>query len=149
LRRGSIAAITASVGCMMCVALASNNAGALEAGVSPYPAGAAGTNLAAFPPIPGLFALEQFDYSFSNGLYGNNGQKLPIPFHVSAFSETTRLLASYPFTVLGANVYSQLIVPVVSLHTNIAGQQDTQNGLTNITLSPVILPRRQNRCRVT
>jgi hypothetical protein len=124
---------------MMLVALGSQNACALEGGVSPYPAGAVGTNIAEMPPIPGLFALEQFNYSFSNGLYGNNGEKLPIPFRTSAFSATTRLLASYPFTVLGANVYSQLVLPFVSLHTNVFGQKDTQNGLSNITLSPVIL----------
>ncbi|WP_184056467.1 transporter [Paraburkholderia sp. MM5384-R2] len=124
---------------MMFAALGSKNACALESGVSPYPAGAVGTNIAEMPPIPGLFALEQFSYSFSNGLYGNNGEKLPVPFHSSAFSATTRLLASYPFTVLGAHVYSQLVLPVVSLHTNIAGQQGTQNGLSNVTLSPVIM----------
>ncbi|RDK02476.1 SphA family protein [Paraburkholderia lacunae] len=124
---------------MMFAALGSKNACAFEGGISPYPAGAVGTNIAEMPPIPGLFALEQFNYSFANGLYGNNGEKLPIPFHMSAFSATTRLLASYPFTVLGARVYSQLVLPVVSLHTNVAGQQGTQNGLSNITLSPVIL----------
>lgn len=112
---------------------------AFEGGVSPYPAGAAGTNFANFPPIPGLFALEQFNYTFSNGLYGNDGNKLPVPFRMSTFSATTRLLAAYPFKFLGADVYSQLVLPVVSLHTDIAGERGTQNGLSNITVSPVIL----------
>jgi len=122
------------------LALASaRQAHAFEGGASPYPTGAAGTNFANFPSIPGLFALEQFNYTSANGLYGNNGNKLPIPFSINAYSATTRLLASYPFQILGANVYSQLVVPVVSLHTNIAGSKDTQNGLANVTLSPVIL----------
>ncbi|WP_436408085.1 SphA family protein [Burkholderia vietnamiensis] len=112
---------------------------AFEGGVSPYPPGATGTNFANFPPIPGLFALEQFNYSYSNGLYGNDGNKLPIPFRTSVFSATTRVLASYPFQFLGANVYSQLVLPFVSLHTNVYGQKNTQNGLANITVSPVIL----------
>ena len=112
---------------------------AFEGGQSPYPPGGTGTNIANFPPIPGLFALEQFNYTFSNGLYGNNGQKLPIPFHTSVFSATTRLLAAYPFQFLGANVYSQLVLPYVSLHTDVMGQKNTQNGLANITISPVIL----------
>lgn len=129
----------AAAGCVLCAAAGVENAWAFEGGVSPYPAGAVGTNIAEMPPIPGLFALEQFNYSFSNGLYGNHGEKLPIPFHTSAFSETTRLLASYPFTVLGAHMYTQLVLPVVSLHTNVMGQRNTQNGLSNITLSPVIL----------
>ncbi|TCG08106.1 hypothetical protein BZM27_14455 [Paraburkholderia steynii] len=122
----------------MFAALGSSHACALEGGVSPYPAGAVGTNIAEMPPIPGLFALEQLSYSYSNGLYGNDGEKLPFRFHSSAFSATTRLLASYPFTLLGAHLYSQLVLPVVSLHTNVAGQRGTQDGLSNVTLSPVI-----------
>ncbi|VWD35686.1 signal peptide protein [Burkholderia contaminans] len=129
----------AVVGCAVLAAGWMNEAGAFEGGVSPYPAGAVGTNMANLPPIPGLFALEQFNYSFANGLYGNDGGKLPIPFHSSVFSETTRLLASYPFHLLGANVYTQLVVPVVSLHTSVLGQKSTQNGLSNITLTPVLL----------
>jgi hypothetical protein len=129
----------AAVGCAVLAAGWMNEASAFEGDVSPYPAGAVGTNIANLPPIPGLFALEQFNYSFANGLYGNDGQKLPVPFHSSVFSETTRLLASYPLQLLGANVYTQLVIPVVFLHTDVAGQKDTQNGLSNITLTPVLL----------
>lgn len=131
--------IAAVVGCAVLAAGSMNEVQAFEGGVSPYPAGAVGTNIANLPPIPGLFALEQFNYSFSNGLYGNDGKKLPIPFSTSVFSATTRLLASYPFHLLGANVYTQLVIPVVSLHTSVFGQSSTQNGLSNITLTPVLL----------
>ncbi|AOK00282.1 SphA family protein [Burkholderia vietnamiensis] len=128
-----------AIGCAVSVAVSMNQAQAFEGGVSPYPAGAVGTNFANLPPIPGLFALQQFNYSFSNGLYGNDGKKLPIPFHSSVFSETTRLLLAYPFHLLGGSVYTQLVIPVVSLHTSVAGQSGTQNGLANITLTPVLL----------
>ncbi|MEZ7524861.1 SphA family protein [Burkholderia vietnamiensis] len=128
-----------AIGCAVSVAVSMNPAQAFEGGVSPYPTGAVGTNFANLPPIPGLFALQQFNYSFSNGLYGNDGKKLPIPFHSSVFSETTRLLLAYPFHLLGASVYTQLVIPVVSLHTSVAGQSGTQNGLANITLTPVLL----------
>ncbi|HTH74425.1 MAG TPA: transporter [Trinickia sp.] len=131
--------IAAVVGCTMLAAGSMNEAQAFEGGVSPYPAGAVGTNIANLPPIPGLFALEQFNYTFANGLYGNDGKKLPIPFSLSAYSETTRLLVSYPFHLLGANVYSQLVIPVVSLHTSVFGQSSTQNGLSNITVTPALL----------
>ncbi|MGN6261131.1 MAG: SphA family protein [Ralstonia sp.] len=134
-----LAAACTAAGCMTLAALASNTANAFEGGVSPYPAGAAGTSIAAMPPIPGLFVLEQFSYSHSNGLYDNSGNKLPIPFSISAPSMTTRLLAAYPVTVLGAGLYSQLVVPVVSLHTDIVGQSQRHNGLSNITVSPAIL----------
>ncbi len=131
--------IAAVAGCTILAAVSMNEAQAFEGGVSPYPAGAVGTNIANLPPIPGLFALEQFNYTSANGLYGNDGKKLPIPFKLSAFSETTRLLVSYPFHLAGANVYTQLVVPVVSLHTSVFGQSSTQNGLSNITLTPVLL----------
>ncbi|AOJ94821.1 hypothetical protein WK22_17675 [Burkholderia multivorans] len=134
-----LAAACTVAGCTTLAMLAPNTADALEGGVSPYPAGAAGTSIAAMPPIPGLFLLEQFSYSFSNGLYDNNGNKLPIPFRTSAPSLTTRLLASYPVTLFGAGVYSQLVVPMVFLHTDIAGQGQRHNGLSNITVSPAIL----------
>ncbi|MBW0448115.1 SphA family protein [Paraburkholderia phenoliruptrix] len=112
---------------------------AFEGSVAPYPAGANGSEIASMPPIPGLFVMQQFNYSFANGLYGNDGQKLPIPFHTSVFSSTTRLLAAYPVTVLGANLYSQLVIPVVSLHADVQGYKSTQNGLSNITVTPVLL----------
>ncbi|MEM5317739.1 transporter [Paraburkholderia sp. JHI869] len=129
----------AAVGCAMLAAGWVNDARAFEGGVSPYPAGAVGTNIANLPPIPGLFALEQFNYSYANGLYGNDGNKLPIPFRSDVYSATTRLLLAYPFQLLGANVFTQLVIPVVSLHTSVYGQSNTQNGLSNITLTPVLL----------
>ena len=116
-----------------------NNVQAFEGDVSPYPAGAIGTNIADMPPFPGIFALEQLNYAYANGLYGNDGNKLPIPFRLTVFSATTRFLAAYPVSFYGVNVYSQLVIPVVSLHSSVMGQSATQNGLSNITVTPVLL----------
>ncbi|MBN4666716.1 transporter [Pandoraea nosoerga] len=126
-------------GCALIAACATQQAHAFENYVSPYPAGATANGIASLPPIPGLFMLQQFSYTFANALYGNDGNKLPIQFRSSAPVATTRLIAAYPVKFLGADVYSQLVLPVVSLHMNIAGQSSTQNGLANITVSPVIL----------
>lgn len=112
---------------------------ALEGGVSPYPVGASGASIASLPPIPGLFVQEQFSYRASNGLYDNNGNKLPVPFQSSSFAATTRLVAAYPVTWLGANVYSQVVLPAVTLHLDAAGSSGRYNGLSNVTLSPAIL----------
>ncbi|KAF1023689.1 MAG: hypothetical protein GAK30_00352 [Paracidovorax wautersii] len=122
-----------------CAALVSPQAHALESGVSPYPVGASGTSIATMPPIPGLFLRQQFSYSEANGLYDNNGHKLGVPFRSSSFAATSRLVAAYPATWLGANVYSQVVLPAVTLHTDIAGSSGRDHGLSNITLSPVIL----------
>ncbi|NQE50146.1 hypothetical protein RC52_16940 [Herbaspirillum rubrisubalbicans] len=112
---------------------------AFESGVSPFPAGSTSDYIAALPPIPGLFAVQQFNYSSSDGLYDNHGNKLPIPFKSDAFSSTTRLLASYGVEFLGAKVYSQLVLPVVSLHTEVFGHGENHNGLSNVTVTPLLL----------
>lgn len=112
---------------------------AFEGGVSPFPTGSTSEYIAALPPIPGVFAVEQFNYSSSHGLYDNQGNKRPIPFKSDAFSSTTRLLASYGVEFLGAKVYSQLVLPLVSLHTEVAGQGETHNGLSNVTVTPLLL----------
>ncbi|WP_354357694.1 SphA family protein [Variovorax boronicumulans] len=129
----------AAVGLTALAVLGAQSACAFEGGISPFPAGSTGEYIAALPPIPGLFAVEQFNYSSSNGLYDNNGNKRPIPFSSSVYSATTRLLASYPTTVWGANVYSQLVLPAVSLHTDVAGHSETHRGMSNITVTPVML----------
>lgn len=130
---------TLRAGLAIGLALGMPGAHAFEGGISPFPAGSTGEYIAAMPPIPGLFAVEQINYSTSSGLYDNQGRKLPIPFETSAFSATTRLLASYPINVLGANLYSQLVVPAVKLHTDVAGHSERHGGLSNLTISPAIL----------
>ncbi|MDP9901126.1 SphA family protein [Variovorax ginsengisoli] len=125
--------------CMALALCGAQSAHAFEGGTSPFPVGSTGEYVAGMPPVPGLFALEQLQYTSSNGLYDNQGNKRPIPFKLGAFSATTRILAAYPTTVLGASLYSQLVIPAVSLHTDIAGHSERHNGVANITVSPVIL----------
>ncbi|WP_431045854.1 SphA family protein [Roseateles sp. L2-2] len=112
---------------------------AFERGIVPFPAGAAGTNIARLPPVPGLFVLQQFSYAEAQDLYGDDGKKLPVPFHTTVTAATTRLLASYPVKPFGAQLYSQLVLPVTSLKSNVAGVTATQTALTNVTLTPAIL----------
>lgn len=115
------------------------SAQAFEGGVSPFPTGSTSEYIAALPPIPGLFAVEQFNYSSADGLYDNKGNKRPIPFKTDVFSATTRLLASYGVEWMGAKVYSQLVLPVVSLHTEVMGHGENHNGLSNVTVTPLLL----------
>jgi hypothetical protein len=112
---------------------------AAENGTTNYPAGSPGVFIGTFPPIPGLFAISQTSYTSSNGLFDGNGNKLPIPFKLSAFSETARFLASYPGEFFGAHVYSQLVVPFVHLDSSNPGGTFQANGFANLTVSPVIL----------
>lgn len=128
-----------AAGCVTLSVLGAGSVHAFEGGVSPFPVGSTGEYVAGMPPIPGLFVLEQLHYTSSSGIYDNEGNKRPIPFKMGTFSATTRLLASYPTTVLGARLYSQLVIPAVSLHTEVAGHSERHNGVANITVSPAVL----------
>lgn len=128
-----------AAGCVLLSLLAVPHAQAFEGGVSPFPVGATGDYVVGLPPIPGLFVLEQVHHTSASGLYDNHGDKRPIPFKMSATSATTRLLASYDMTVLGARLYSQLVIPAVSLHTDVAGHSERHGGVANITVTPAVL----------
>ncbi len=128
-----------AAGCVMLSLAGVQGAHAFEGGVSPFPVGSTGDYAAGLPPIPGLFVLQQFHYNSSSGLYDNQGNKRPIPFKLDATSSTTRLLAAYPGKFLGAQLYSQLVLPVVSLHTEVAGHGERHSGLANVTVSPLVM----------
>jgi hypothetical protein len=127
-----------SVAALVC-ACAGNEALGAENGVLNYPPGAPGIFVGAFPPIPGIFALSQTNYSSGSGLYDGNGTKLPIPFKVSSLSETARFLISYPTEFLGAHVYTQFVLPFVHLESSNPGGKFSADGFAGLTVSPVIL----------
>lgn len=127
----------AAAGCTACVLLGAQNAQALEGGSSPFPAGSTGEYIAAMPPITGLFAVQQTSYTSSDRLYDTHGDKLPVPFKMTARSTTTRLLASWG-QFGDTHLYSQLVLPLVSLGLNVAGHGDKDKGLANVTISPLV-----------
>ncbi|MCQ4159487.1 transporter [Roseomonas sp. GC11] len=114
---------------------------AAENATTNYPLGtASGMVLAAFPPMPGLFALSQSNVTTSAGLYDGSGNKAANPsFRLTGVSETVRLLASWPAEALGAHLYSMLVVPYVHLDSKVAGHGDSSTGFSNITLTPLLL----------
>lgn len=123
--------------CMTLASLGAQSALALEGGVSPFPAGSTSEYIAAMPPIPGLFAVQQTSYTSSDKLYDLHGDKLPVPFKMTARSTTTRLLASWG-KYGDTNLYSQLVLPLVSLDLNVMGHGGDDKGLANVTVSPVV-----------
>ena len=120
---------------------------AAESGAVNYPAGSPGTLVGEFPSIPGLFGVSQTSYTTSKGLYDNDGDKIN-DFEMDAWAETFRLVASYPTKFLGANLYSQLVIPVVKLENSLTVStpggpfevfDDSDSGLGNIIISPLIM----------
>jgi len=131
-RRGLLAAV-------LLAACTGQGAIAAENGVTNYPAGSPGIFVGAFPPIPGIFAISQTNYTSASGLYDGSGNKLALPFQLSAVSETARFLASHPGEFFGAHIYSQLVVPYVHIDNSNPGGAFQANGFANLTISPVIL----------
>ena len=117
----------------------STAAQAAENGVLNYPAGAPAVFLGQFPPIPGLFMASQTTYSYADALYDLKGNKLAVPFKLSAESETFRFLASWPADLFGAHLLSQLVVPMVNLDLTTPLGPDSGTGLANLTISPLIM----------
>lgn len=118
---------------------------AAEPGPLLYAPGAAvnfGTDL---PPIPGLFGVSQTVYNFSNGLYGPDGKKLPIPGFKNAVGvEVLRALVVTPWEVLGARVAAMAIVPIGTASQTITvpfpgAIHSSSTGFGNISFVPVML----------
>lgn len=128
--------VLGAAGCMTLALLGAQNALAMESGVSPYQ-GSSGEYIAAMPPIPGLFAVQQTNYTSADKLYDLHGDKLPVPFKMTTRATTTRLLASWG-KYGDANLYSQLVLPLVSLDLSVMGHGDDDKGLSNVTVSPLV-----------
>ena len=131
--------------CLAWMASSSTLALAAEGNNINYPQGNAGFFIGGFPPIPGIFAVNQAIYAFSNGVYGDDGKKLPGSFHLEGQIDTVRLLASYPVEVNGVRFYSQLVVPLGGIKASFvtaipfASFANESYGQSNITITPLIV----------
>ena len=124
-------------------------ANAAEPGALNYPPGSSGVLQNALPPIPGLFAVSQTGYSYANGLYDGNGNKISaLDYRLNAKVETLRLIASYPFQLFGAHLYQQVVIPLGGVNQTItplvgpfAGTHfdSSSTGLGNVAIDPFIL----------
>ncbi len=125
---------------------------AAEPGNINYIAGAPGPFLGEFPPIPGVFMVSQTSYITSDALYDNSGDEIDdFDYELNAWIQTFRFVGSYPKKLWGANIYSQLVVPIVlNLESSLsvdthspAGMlklyDDDTSGLSNLTISPLIM----------
>lgn len=126
-----------------------SGASAAEPGALNYPAGSPGVFLGEFPPLPGLFMVAQTTYTTSDALYDSDGDKInDTKFKLNTWVETFRFLASYPQKLWGANLYSQLVLPVVNVESKLSVRTPVgrhriydgeDSGLANITVSPLIM----------
>ncbi len=123
------------------------NVNAAEDGPLNNIAGAPGSLIGSLPPIPGLFLVSQTAYTTSRGLFDADGDEIG-DFNMDVWSETFRILATYPTKIFGANIHSQLVLPFVSVDEDFSYSpspffsidvDDSASGLANVTVSPLIL----------
>jgi hypothetical protein len=104
-------------------------AGAAENGNTQYAPGSAQFFAGQIPPYPGLYFLSQTSYFSADQTNDGNGDAQPIDFDVTAIAETMRFLYVSDLEVAGAQVWGQLVVPLVHLDLTIPFQSDTSFGL--------------------
>lgn len=111
---------------LLCPAMGAEN------GNTQYGPGASQFFGGAFPPFPGLYILSQTNYFHADRLNDGNGDKLPFDFKVSTFVETVRLLYITPIELAGANVVTQLVIPVVNVDVSVPGVSAETTGLADM-----------------
>lgn len=129
-RRISLLTVTALCGVM---AFASKPALATEGGGSSYQGGSPQFYGAGFPPIPGTYILSQSLYYSASRLNDGDGNKIPIDFSIKTYAETIRILHITDIKIAGADLLTQLVVPIVHGDLEIMGHGDTQTSLADLT----------------
>lgn len=108
---------------------------AAENGNTQYSPGSPQFYAASMPPYPGLYFLSQTNYFTADRTNDSNGDKVPIDFEVKALAETLRFLYVSDTRIGSAQVWGQLVVPVVHVDTSLPFGEDTALGLADITTS--------------
>ncbi|PWC82201.1 hypothetical protein TSH100_24450 [Azospirillum sp. TSH100] len=115
------------------LALSAASAWATEGGTSSYLGGSSQFYGAGFPPIPGTYMLSQSNYYSANRLNDGNGNRIPIDFSIRTYSETIRILHITDLKLAGADVVTQLVVPLVHGNLSVMGHGDTQTSVADMT----------------
>lgn len=121
------------------------DASAAEAGPINFPAGSSGVMIGQAPPFPGLFLDIKTSYTSSKGMYDGSGNKIDgYDWNMNAYVETVRIIPRYSFKLLGATLYSQLVIPMVYVESSLSVQghevfDESESGIGNITITPLIM----------
>jgi hypothetical protein len=127
MKRWALATLMAGAGCSV--------AGAAENGNTQYSPGSAQFFAGAIPPFPGLYFLSQTSYYTSDRTNDSNGDEIPIDFEVKALAETMRFLYVSDIELAGAQLWGQLVVPIVHLDMSLPYGEDSSLSLADITAS--------------
>ncbi|AWB07822.1 hypothetical protein A6A40_22440 (plasmid) [Azospirillum humicireducens] len=130
---GGVSSLALAVAVAGWLGLAASPAEATEGGTSQYIGGSAQFYGAGIPPFPGTYILSQTNFYAANRLNDGNGNKIPIDFSLKTYSNTFRLLHVSDIKLAGADVWGQLVLPVVHGDLSIMGRGDTQTSIADVT----------------
>lgn len=106
---------------------------AAENGNTQYSPGAAQFFAAGIPPYPGLYFLSQTNYFSADRTNDSNGNRVPVDFNVKAWAETMRFLYVSDIEIGGAQLWGQVVVPLVHLDLSVPFGKDSAFGLADVT----------------
>lgn len=108
-------------------------AGATEAGGSTYPRGVENYMVGAAPP-PGVYWLGYFNHYSADEQKDARGGTVPVPgFKVNATAAVLRAVWSTDVQLLGGNVVTHAVFPLVDLKVSAAGASQHKTGLGDVT----------------
>lgn len=108
---------------------------AAENGITQYSPGSAQFFAGGMPPFPGFYFVSQTSYFSADRTNDSNGDRTPVDIKVKALAETLRFLYISDIDVAGADVWAQLVVPVVHLDMSLPFGNDKSTALADITVS--------------
>lgn len=98
-----------------------------------YPAGAEGIKAASLPP-PGVYFR---DYSMF--YTADKFKDVPVDMHIAAYVNAPRLIWMTDLEILGANYGMDVIVPFGQLNWKVGGASDSDFGLGDLQIEPLLL----------
>lgn len=120
------------------VALLAGAAQATEGGASIYPNGVETFLVGALPP-PGFHFVNSTNYYHATRVNDGDGDKAMPHFRLNVVADSLKFVHVSETKLLGANVASQVIIPIVDMDVNVNGAKDDKTGLGDITVTPLIL----------
>jgi hypothetical protein len=111
---------------------------ATEGGGGAYNNGVEGFGAGMFPP-PGTYLLNYVTYYTADSFKDKNGDDALPKFELDAVAEVVRVVHVTKYKLLGGNIGMQAILPLVHLEVEVPGRSQSNNGLGDLVISPLIL----------
>jgi hypothetical protein len=114
------------------------NGHAVERDVTPYPNGVE-TFSVGIMPAPGTYYYNSTQFYTATRLNNSQGVSSFSPFSTDVIANSFRFDEVWPVDVLGGNIGSRIIFPLVDIDTRMLNRQQSKTGLGNVTITPLVI----------